>query len=46
MAMNFDFFNKWVQDNLGIRLEAYKERQMQRRIGNIMQKTGAKTLEE
>ena len=46
MAMNFDFFNKWVQDNLGIRLEAYKERQMQRRIGNIMQTTGAKTLEE
>ena len=32
--------------DLGIRLEAYKERQMQRRIGNIMQTTGAKTLEE
>lgn len=31
---------------MGIRLEAYKERQMQRRIGNIMQTTGAKTLEE
>lgn len=46
MALNFEFFNKWVQDNLGIRLEAYKERQMQRRIGNIMQTTGAKTLEE
>lgn len=46
MALNFDFFNKWVQDNLGIRLEAYKERQMQRRIGNIMKTTGAQTLEE
>ncbi|MFT8447577.1 MAG: protein-glutamate O-methyltransferase CheR [Liquorilactobacillus nagelii] len=46
MELNFDFFNNWVQAKLGIKLTAYKQRQMQRRIGNIMRTTGAKTLEE
>lgn len=46
MALNFDFFNQWVEKKLGIQLEAYKERQMQRRIGNIMEAAGYTTLEE
>lgn len=46
MELNFDFFNKWVQVKLGINLADYKQRQMQRRIGNIMHETGAQTLEE
>ena len=45
MTLNFDFFNQWVEQKLGIQLDAYKERQMQRRIGNIMQTTGVTTLE-
>ncbi|KRL05490.1 CheR family methyltransferase [Liquorilactobacillus oeni] len=46
MGLNFAFFNDWVQENLGIELDAYKERQMQRRITNIMNRAGAKTLEQ
>ncbi|WP_010580530.1 CheR family methyltransferase [Liquorilactobacillus vini] len=46
MELNFDFFNRWVQIKLGIKLSDYKQRQMQRRIGNIMRETGAQTLEE
>ncbi|MEG0293556.1 CheR family methyltransferase [Enterococcus sp.] len=45
MTLNFEFFNQWVEQKLGIQLEAYKERQMQRRIGNIMQTAGVSTLE-
>lgn len=45
MALNFDFFNQWVEQKLGIQLDAYKERQMQRRIGNIMEASGYQTLE-
>ncbi|MCP0886228.1 protein-glutamate O-methyltransferase CheR [Ligilactobacillus sp. WILCCON 0076] len=45
-SLNFVFFNKWVEQNLGIRLDAYKEKQMQRRIGNIMTTFGCSTLEE
>ncbi|KRL02090.1 CheR family methyltransferase [Liquorilactobacillus capillatus] len=46
MELNFDFFNDWVQHRLGIRLDAYKERQMQRRIANIMTAAGATSLEQ
>lgn len=45
MTLNFEFFNQWVEQKLGIQLDAYKERQMQRRIGNIMQTAGVNTLE-
>ncbi|MCD5002862.1 protein-glutamate O-methyltransferase CheR [Enterococcus saccharolyticus] len=45
MQLNFDFFNKWVKDKLGIQLDAYKEKQMQRRIANIMESHNIKTLE-
>lgn len=45
-SLNFVFFNKWVEQNLGIRLDAYKEKQMQRRIGNIMTTFDCSTLEE
>lgn len=45
MALNFDFFNQWVEQKLGIQLDAYKERQMQRRIGNIVEASGHTTLE-
>lgn len=45
MALNFDFFNQWVEKKLGIQLDAYKERQMQRRIGNIVEASGHTTLE-
>lgn len=45
MQLNFDFFNKWVKDKLGIQLDAYKEKQMQRRIANIMESCGVNTLE-
>ncbi len=45
MSLNFEFFNQWVEQKLGIELNAYKERQMQRRIANIMDTAGEKTLE-
>lgn len=45
MQLNFDFFNQWVKNNLGVQLDAYKEKQMQRRITNIMESRGAQTLE-
>lgn len=46
MEQNFTFFNKWVLKNVGIDLNNYKERQMQRRITNIMNSAGAKTVED
>lgn len=45
-TLNFDFFYKWVNNNLEINLDAYKEKQLQRRIGTIMRQSGATTLEE
>lgn len=45
-ALNYDFFYKWVYSNLEINLDAYKEKQLQRRIGTIMRQAGASTLEE
>lgn len=45
-SLNFEFFNHWVHQKLGVNLDAYKERQMQRRIANIMEAEGVQTLEE
>lgn len=44
--LNFDFFYKWVRENLNIDLNAYKEKQLQRRIGTVMKSAGAESLEE
>ena len=44
MALNFEFFNQWVQTKLGVNLSAYKEKQMQRRIQNIMEIENVRTL--
>lgn len=46
MEQNFIFFNKWVLEHVGIDLNNYKEQQMQRRITNIMNSSGAKTIED
>lgn len=45
-TLNFKFFYEWVSTNLEINLDAYKEKQLQRRIGTIMRQSGAATLEE
>lgn len=46
MELDFEFFYKWVKSNLNIDLDAYKENQLQRRIGTVMRSAGASTLEE
>lgn len=46
MGLNFEYFYDWVRKNLDINLDAYKEKQLQRRIGTVMKKAGATTLEE
>lgn len=44
--LNYDYFYNWVESNLNIQLDAYKEKQLQRRIHTIMRQAGAQTLEE
>lgn len=46
MNLDFNFFYNWVYENLNIDLDAYKERQLQRRISTVMHKSGASTLQE
>lgn len=46
MELDFNFFYKWVQVNLSIDLNAYKESQLQRRITTVMRGSGATTLQE
>lgn len=46
MKLDFNFFNNWVQANLNINLDAYKENQLQRRISTVMRGAGATTLQE
>ncbi len=46
MGLDYDFFYKWVRKNLNIDLNAYKDKQLQRRIGTIMKSSGANSLEE
>lgn len=45
-TLNYDYFYEWVASNLKINLDAYKEKQLQRRIGTIMRQSGAQSLEE
>ena len=44
--MNFNLFNDWAKDELNIELDAYKEKQLQRRITTIMKSSGADNLKE
>ena len=46
MGLDYDFFYKWVRNNLDIDLNAYKEKQLQRRIATVMRSSGATNLEE
>lgn len=38
---DFEHFSAWVEREFGLRLSAYKERQMQRRLDNLIIKAGA-----
>lgn len=44
--LDFEFFYHWVKKNLNINLDAYKETQLQRRIGTVMRSSGATNLTE
>lgn len=46
MVENFDRFNLWVKKTLGIKLEEYKEEQIQRRIRSLMKVNQIATLSE
>ena len=46
MNLDFEFFYNWIQKNLNINLDAYKETQLQRRITTVMKSAGANTLQE
>ncbi|WP_423189121.1 CheR family methyltransferase [Alkalibacterium sp. f15] len=45
-TLNYEFFYTWVESNLNIQLDAYKEKQLRRRIQTIMRQAGAESLEE
>lgn len=46
MEEDFNAFNRWVQEKYHVHLADYKERQMQRRIKNIMGKNNVASLFE
>ncbi len=46
MELNFDYFYGWAKTKLNIDLDAYKQKQLQRRITTVMKNGGATTLEE
>ena len=46
MSLDFDFFYNWAYRNLNLNLDAYKETQLQRRIGTVMKNAGATDLQE
>lgn len=46
MAWDFEQFYNWVEKNLKLDLHSYKEKQLQRRINTIMQRSGAASLQE
>jgi chemotaxis protein methyltransferase CheR len=46
MSLDFDYFYDWAYKNLNINLDAYKETQLQRRIGTVMKSSGATNLRE
>lgn len=45
-TLNYEYFYEWVFTHLNIQLDAYKEKQLRRRIHTIMRQSGAQTLEE
>lgn len=46
MSLNFEFFYKWTKNKLNIDLDAYKEKQLQRRIASVMRNSGCNDLQE
>ncbi|MTI65750.1 MAG: protein-glutamate O-methyltransferase CheR [Firmicutes bacterium] len=46
MNNDFDFFEKWVFENLNIDLTAYNSKQLHRRILSVMNRSGANNLRE
>lgn len=46
MELDYEFFYKWTKSHLNIDLDAYKEKQLQRRIGSVMKSSGASNLRE
>lgn len=45
-TLDFDYFYSWAHKNLNIRLDAYKEKQLNRRIQTVMRQAGANDLKE
>ncbi len=46
MELNFDYFYDYVRNELNLDLNAYKEKQLQRRITTVMKSSGVSTLED
>lgn len=46
MSLDYDYFYKWAKRELNIDLDAYKEKQLQRRIGTVMRSAKANNLKE
>lgn len=46
MELNFEGFYDYVRNELNLDLNAYKEKQLQRRITTVMKSSGVSTLEE
>ena len=46
MELNFEGFYRFVRDELNVDLNAYKEKQLKRRIATVMKSSGALTLED
>lgn len=46
MEWNFEQFYKWAYTYLNLDLEAYKEKQLQRRINTVMTQAGASSLQD
>lgn len=44
--MSYEYFSDWLHKTYGMDLSAYKDAQMQRRLTNIMLKSGAKNFKE
>lgn len=46
MEVEFDYFKQWAMSSLKLDLNAYKERQLHRRIDTVRKSSGAKDLKE
>ena len=46
MDREYENFYEWVRKRLGLDLKSYKQRQLQRRINTVMEKSGARNLKE